>query len=110
MDHLNKVLNHFWKRWVGEYLLQLRECHRHNGNSAVIDGVLQEGQVVLMHNESSPRGFWKLVRVHELIKGSDGLVRGAVLKMPSDKGRPTLFRWPLRCLYPLEANCEAKPV
>ena len=27
--HLNSVLNHFWKRWSKEYLLELREAHQH---------------------------------------------------------------------------------
>jgi hypothetical protein len=26
--HLNSVLNHFWKRWSKEYLLELRDAHR----------------------------------------------------------------------------------
>ena len=30
--HLNSVLNHFWKRWSREYLLELRDTH-HQGNS-----------------------------------------------------------------------------
>ena len=33
--HLSMTMQHFWKRWRGEYLLQLRECHRQGvkGNS-----------------------------------------------------------------------------
>ena len=90
-------------------MLQLRECHRYSGNGTT-DDVVREGQVVLMHNESSPRGFWKMVRIHELIRGGDGLVRGAVLKVPSRDTQPTLLRRPLKCLYPLEECCRAKPV
>ncbi len=29
MIHLNTVLEHFWKRWEKEYLLELREVHRY---------------------------------------------------------------------------------
>ena len=29
MRHLNTILNHFWERWKGEYLLELREAHRY---------------------------------------------------------------------------------
>jgi len=29
MIHLNSVLEHFWRRWKKEYLLELRESHRH---------------------------------------------------------------------------------
>ena len=27
--HLNNVINHFWNRWVKEYLLELRNAHRY---------------------------------------------------------------------------------
>lgn len=106
MDHLNKTLNHFWKRWRAEYLLQLRECHRHSGTTDS-KNVLCEGQVVLMHNEGSPRGFWKLVRIHKLIKGGDGHIRGAIVRVLSKGARTTLLRRPVKCLYPLEPNCKA---
>ncbi|XP_065903865.1 uncharacterized protein [Dysidea avara] len=75
MDHLNKTLNHFWRRWEEEYLLQFRESHRYSGTTNHKTNVLQEGQVVLMYSEGSPRGFWKLARIHTLIKGEDGHVR-----------------------------------
>ena len=29
MWYLNSVLNHFWRHWSREYLLELRESHRH---------------------------------------------------------------------------------
>ena len=28
MQHLSQILNHFWRRWRSEYLLNLRESHR----------------------------------------------------------------------------------
>ena len=42
--HLNNVINHFWRRW-----------------SKVSD-------VVVIHDEDSPRGFWKLVKGAKLDK------------------------------------------
>ena len=92
MDHLNKTLNHFWRRWEEEYLLQFRESHRYSGTTNHKTNVLQEGQVVLMYSEGSPRGFWKLARIHTLIKGEDGHVRGTVLKVPSKDTQPILLR------------------
>ena len=44
------------------------------------------------------------MKVHQLIKGHDGLVRGAIVRVPTKEGKTTLLRRPLRCLYPLECN------
>ena len=104
MDHLNKTLNHFWKRWKNEYLLQLRECHRYGPKTDVKDNTSSEGDVVLIHSDSKLRGFWKLGRVQRLVKEDDSHVRGATLKVPSRTGQTTILRRPLKCLYPLEVN------
>ena len=65
-DHLNKrvkhlanVINQFWKRWRREYLPELRKSHRNNqgrseGSPVAVDNM------VLVHDEHQPRGFWKL--------------------------------------------------
>lgn len=111
-DHLNKrvkhlanVINQFWKRWRREYLLELRESHRNNqGRSG--DSPIAADDMVLVHDEHQPRGFWKLARVKETIVGKDGRVRGAVLKLPAKDGQTTLLRRPLQLLYPLEINCQ----
>jgi len=107
MDHLNKTLNYFWRRWKAEYLLQLRELHRYGSKADLRGSSLSEGYVVLMHSDSKLCGFWKLVRMHQLIKGDNGLVRGAIARVPSKEGKTTLIRRPLKCLYPLELECKA---
>ena len=62
------------------------------------------------------RGFWKLGKVQKLIQGSDGHVRGAVIRLSAKGNQATLLRGPLQCLYPLEVghvacnNDEAKDV
>lgn len=38
MKYLNVVLNHFWKRWQMEYLLELRESHRQQLAGCSSDG------------------------------------------------------------------------
>ncbi len=70
MKHLNLVLNHFWKRWSSEYLLELRESHRYSKGVDHAETV-SVGDVVLVHSEKSPRGYWKLGRVEHPIKGAD---------------------------------------
>ena len=32
--HLSRVLNHFWKRWSKEYLLELRNAHSQNHSTS----------------------------------------------------------------------------
>ena len=106
MIHLNKVLEHFWRRWKKEYLLELRESHRQakhppKGSKC---GTIAVGDVVLVHEEGKPRGFWKLAKVENLIKGADGLIRGATVRLHSADKRFSLLRHPLQLLYPLEVH------
>ena len=59
---------------------------------------LEIGDVVIVHDETKPRGFWKVALVQELITGRDGQVRCATVKI----GNGRLMRRPLQLLYPLE--------
>ena len=54
MQHLNNVINHFWKRWRSEYLLELRNSHR-NATQRTTDRVVSIGDVVIVHDEDQPR-------------------------------------------------------
>ena len=107
LRYLNSVLNHFWRRWKIEYLLELRESHRYQGMNSIASPI-SIGDVVLVHDEGKARGFWKLARVEDLVTGRDGLVRGAVLRVASRKGRATVLRRPVQRLYPLEIHGPAK--
>ena len=104
MNHLRKTLDHFWKWWQREYLLQLRDYHRHYKKTDERGDTLSEGQIVLVHSDKHMRGFWKLGKVQKLIQGSDGHVRGAVIRLPARGNQATLLRRPLQCLYPLEVG------
>ena len=104
MKYLNVVLNHFWKRWQLEYLLDLRESHRQQyagGNGA--GATINTGEVVLLQ-EDKPRAFWRLARVKQLITGRDGRVRAAILAVPSGRGKTSTFQRPIQRLYPLETS------
>ena len=62
MKYLNSVINHFWRRWSKEYLLELRDSHRYR--TTYKEGpFIKTGNVVLIHDEDKPRGFWRLARV-----------------------------------------------
>ena len=49
--------------------------------------------------------FGKLCRIEELLKGRDGNVRTANVKVPTDKGNTISIR-PLRHLIPIEIKSE----
>ena len=96
------TMQHFWKRWRGEYLLQLRECHQQSVKGK--PQPLKQGDIVLVHNEKHPRGLWKIAKIERLLEGADGQVRGAVVRVPS-KSSSKVLRHPLNCLYLLEVEC-----
>ena len=101
--HLNRTLNTFWTRWRQEYLLELREAHRyHPGSPNVVP--IKVGDVVVVHSSEQPRAFWKLGRVVEVVRGRDGQIRGAKLRV-SGKGRQaTTLHRPIQRLFPLETS------
>ena len=67
--HLNNALNYFWVRWRDEYLIELRDVHRYAGQTNAQHSTIKVGDVVIIHEESLPRGFWKLARVEKVVCG-----------------------------------------
>lgn len=108
-NHLSNVMNHFWHRWKNEYLIDLRDSHRHSGKSSNSTPIAV-GDIVVVHDEERPRGFWRLARVQDLITGADGLVRGATIRVKSKNRRSSTLRRPIQLLYPLEIRSEDESV
>ena len=106
VKYLNNTLNHFWRRWRQEYLVELREAHRFNSGSS--ESSIAVNDLVMLHDESQPRGFWKLAKIENLIIGSDGRIRGATVRVSSKDGTTTTLQRPLSLLYPLEINTPDK--
>lgn len=101
MKYLNVVLNHFWKRWQFEYLLDLRESHRqqHAGRSSDGATTVNTDDIVLLQ-EDKLHAFWRLARVKQLITGRDGRVRVHILTVPSGDGQTSTFQRPIqRCIH-----------
>ena len=103
MKHLTIMLDHFWKRWKREYLVELREMHRYAQKPTTPHELVSVGDVVLVYEEGHPRIFWKLAKVEGLLKGSDGAVRGAKVRVRSGNGF-TILKRPVQHLFPLEVN------
>ena len=98
MSHLSNAMNHFWYRWKNEYLMELRDSHRRSAKSSNPTPIAV-GDIVVVHDEEQPRGFWRLARVEDLLTGADGLVRGATIRVKSKNRRPSTLRRPIQLLY-----------
>lgn len=103
VKRLNGALNHFWDRWRTEYLVELREAHRQAYRNKTQPSSVVVGDMVIVHDEKLPRGFWKVGKIEEVIPGRDGRVRGATIRLSSGTG---VLRRPVQLLYPLEVHHE----
>ena len=70
------LTNQFWKRWLREYLPTISTKPKWHNDAKTI-GI---GDLVLLHDVSSPRGKWPLARVVDVYPGRDGIVRIADVK------------------------------
>ena len=73
------LVDQLWRRWQREYLPLL--LPRKKWNNEVTN--IAEGDVVLMAEETSPRGLWPLARVIEVVPGEDGRVRSVKVQTAS---------------------------
>ena len=105
--YLSTLLVHFWRRWKKEYLVGLREYHRNRMKSLNAgQEVIQEGDVVSIHDSTLKKGFWRLGLVESLIRGRDQEVRGAEVKVCSKGQKPCVIKRPLQLLFPLELHSD----
>ena len=68
---VQKVMNHFWDRFLKEYLPTLH--HRSKWNQD--QHPLQVGDIVWVLKDLTPRGIWPLGRIVSLHPGPDGITR-----------------------------------
>ena len=69
----------FWKRWLKEYLPELQRRQRWLQPQRN----LQEGDVVLIVDDTTPRNSWPMGRVQQVHLDKRGLVRSATVKTKS---------------------------
>ncbi|GBP97763.1 hypothetical protein EVAR_91988_1 [Eumeta japonica] len=76
-----RLADHFWQRWLREYLplLQRRHSSQQKGTPPEVD------DMVLIVDENLPRNTWPRGRVLELYPGKDGVVR--VVELQTAAGR-----------------------
>jgi len=95
-----KQLQIFWKSWIQDYLLNLRETLplSHKGPRSQVLRQPQIGEIVLVRDESIPRRAWKLAKVKEFILSRDNQVRSVKVQLPNKN----ILDRPINHLYPLE--------
>ena len=59
-----------------------------------------------MHDENRSRAKWRLARVHELIRSTNGKIRAAVIRIAGESTKPTYIRRPVQKLFPLVLRNE----
>ena len=95
------VIQHYWNRFSNEYLIQLHEHHiypRCKKHDEVSQLLLID--VVLIRDDSLKRNMWRKGKVKKVVKGDDGKIRGALLKV-CHGGRTAFIHRPLQRIVPL---------
>lgn len=67
----------FWRRWRNEYMPLLQQ---RPGPATRSRKNIKTGDIVVLVDDSVPRGMWPLGRVEEALMGSDGLVRSVKIR------------------------------
>lgn len=71
-----QLANHFWRRWVREYLPTLtRRCKWFKDVKPI-----EVGDIVIVTDEREPRNCWPKGRIVEVTKAKDGKVRRALVQ------------------------------
>jgi len=97
--YLIKCKEIMWNLGTREYLRSLREQHRQAGGEPKCHPYI--GDIVTVKDENKNRHSWKLDIVSKLIKGRDGIVRGAQLKTTNGS-----IERQVQLLYHLEQTCD----
>lgn len=94
-QHIEYMLQSFWKRWTQEYLVTLQ--NRYKWSSP--ENSLKINDLVIVKNECLPPSKWLLGRIIDTHPGNDGLVRVVSVKCGN-----SVFKRPITklCILPTE--------
>ncbi|RCN36506.1 hypothetical protein ANCCAN_17617 [Ancylostoma caninum] len=91
----------FWRIWKTQYLAFLREKHQRDvGKGRSSKNFPKIDDIVLISEPIQPRQSWKLGRIQELVSNSEGIVREAIIVLPSRRQ----IRRPVNLLVPVELD------
>ena len=101
-------VDHFWKRWAKEYLVELRQHHKMHTQKKALN--IQPGDVVFIQTDGVKRGRWPMGTIQSCIVGKDGVTRGATVRRIGEGGKPSLVNCPLQKLCPMEITSDDVPL
>jgi Family of unknown function (DUF5641)/Integrase zinc binding domain len=92
---VTKMLQHFWRRWSGEYLSRLQQRPKWIGEKRDF----QIGDIVLLKEDNQPPMKWNLGRIIETHPGADNRVRVVTVKTCNSSYKRPISKL---CLLPIE--------
>ena len=110
----NAILDQFWEMFRSTYLHDLRNrknMHKLPRVQAKVYPMI--GHVCLVEEKLIPRGRWKVAKIIELHKSTDGQIRHVTLVTPDKQkiSRPISKIYPLECSSEMEGeNAEQKAI
>ena len=78
----NQLVTKFWNKWLHSYLNSLQVLPKWRAKDS---RVISTDQIVIIREDNTPKGKWKLARIIEVFRDNDGLVRRVTLR--NSKGR-----------------------
>ena len=73
---IQKMVSHFWKRWVKEYVLSLQEINKRKLETSN----LKVGDIVFVIDDNVPPLQWPLAKIQHVYTGPDNVVRVVKIK------------------------------
>lgn len=95
-QRVEQLKQHFWRRWIKEYLHNCQARIKWN----TVDQPIKVGQMVILQEDNLPPLCWSLARIEEVHAGDDNIIRVVTVRTP--KG---LYKRPITklCVLPIES-------
>ena len=106
MRLLQTSVEHFWKKFFSVYLNELRQYDLYRKKNHHVPELNIDDVVLIKEDNNTPRYLWRIGRVADVVRGTDGIIRGAklVVMTPNSKHR-SIYR-PVQKLVPFEVTVE----
>ena len=88
-----KQLQLFWRSWIQDYLLALRETLplAHKGPRSQVKRQPKIGEIVLVKDDNLPRRAWKIAKIKSFIFSKDKQIRAVKIQLPNKSILVTTF-------------------